>query len=94
MNQLMRTGLIASVLGLLPFVMFVGASNTTTINGEVVQESHLNILGLVLSAIGLAMAVRGLRSTPQAQRSAPGLALAVVAIVICIVQIGASAGLY
>ncbi|NED98034.1 hypothetical protein G1H11_22300 [Phytoactinopolyspora alkaliphila] len=82
---------VAAALGLLPFVLFAGASSTTTVNGEVVQDSRFNMLGLVLAIAGLVMAWRALvaRGGQRRLRSA----LASVAGVICLVQLPHSAGL-
>jgi hypothetical protein len=38
--------LVAAVLGALPFLVFVGTSQTSTVNGETVLDSQFNILGL------------------------------------------------
>lgn len=87
-----RRPLLAIVLGLLPFVVFVGTSNTARVNGELVRDEQLNILGLLLAAAGLWMAVASLRagSQPATLRRVA----AVAAILVCSVQLAASAGLF
>lgn len=87
-----RKPLVALVLGLLPFVLFVGIYNTVTINGELVREESINILGLVLAVIGLGLAVRSFG--PVAEHTTPCRILAIAAILVCILQIPATIGLY
>jgi hypothetical protein len=94
-KQLLRQPAIALLLGVLPFWLFVGASSSTTINGQVVQQSHFNVLGLVLAGIGLAMAVRLLWGDFQAKQNwLPRTGLAILAALVCLAQLGYSVGLY
>ena len=87
----LRRPLIALVLGLMPSVVFVGVSNTVTVNGELLRDDRLNILGIVLAIAGLALAVTSLR--PPGAFGALRKALAIVALLVCGVQLAASAGL-
>lgn len=87
-----RRPLVALMLGLLPFVLFAGLKNTARVNGVVVQDDQLNIIGLVLAFTGIVLAVTSMRS-----RSAfDGLrrSIAAVAVLVCLVQIPISAGLF
>lgn len=51
-----KLGVVALLLAL-PFVVHVGASGRTVVNGEVVSEYNVNYLGILLAVVGLAMAV-------------------------------------
>lgn len=87
-----RRPLLAIILGLLPFVLFLGTSSTVRVNGQLVRDDQLNILGLVLAAAGLWMAIASLRpSSPPAMLRRLA---AVAAILVCGVQLAASAGLF
>jgi hypothetical protein len=67
--------LVAAVLGVLPFVVFAGTSQTTVVNGLTVHDSALNLLGLGLAVVGIAVAVATLRRRPgRATVIAAGLA--------------------
>ncbi|WP_395678705.1 hypothetical protein [Inquilinus sp.] len=85
----LRAPLIAILLGLLPFWLFVGMSQTTKINGEVVQDSSLNVLGIVLAVIGIVIAFKMLRddgSFGQPPRWWARTVLAIVAILLGLFQ--------
>ncbi|MFB9968575.1 hypothetical protein ACFFMP_00180 [Pseudoroseomonas cervicalis] len=86
----LRRPLVAIALGLLPFWLFLGFSNEVRVNGELVGGSRFNLGGLILAGIGLSMAVGVLRETP---RWAPRLALAALAVPICLAQLAISAEL-
>lgn len=88
----LKSPLTALALGILPFWVFVGTSNRSTVNGRVVSDSSFNLLGLVMAGIGTAMAFRILRD--DAPRDLPRTALAVVAILVCIFQLWLSADLF
>jgi hypothetical protein len=87
----LRRPLIALILGLLPFLLFVGVSNTVKVNGVVARDDNFNLLGIVLAIAGLSLAVSSLRS--RGAFGAARKAAAVVALVACGVQIVASIGL-
>ena len=53
--------LIAIVLGLLPFVLFVGSTNTVDVNGARVREESFNLLGLILAVLGIVLAMQSIR---------------------------------
>jgi hypothetical protein len=78
-------------LGLLPFVVFVGTTSTTTVNGEVVRHDELNVAGLALAIGGLALAWRVVRS-PGGHRLVR-LAIAGAGALLCLVQVPISVGL-
>lgn len=86
-----KTPLIAILLGVLPFFVFLGSSQTVTINGDVVRDDQFNLFGVVLAVIGLWLAFTVLR--PSAPRDMARKALAVVAMLLCLVQLAASFGL-
>lgn len=92
MFSAIRRPLLAIILGLLPLVLFMGVSNTVRVNGELVRDDQLNILGLVLAGAGLWIAMGSLRP------GSPHLALrrltAIMAVLICGAQLAASAGLF
>ncbi|KAF5884405.1 MULTISPECIES: hypothetical protein [Rhizobium] len=82
---------IGVLLGLLPFLLFVGSTNTVDVNGVRVREDSFNLLGLILAVIGIVLAMRSIRPLPGVTRLRP--ILAVFAIVVCLVQILVSIGL-
>lgn len=92
MLNTLRKPLLALILGLLPFVAFVGARGTTRINGRLVQQEEVNLFGLALAVAGLVVAWRYTRA-PMG-RSPIGNAVAVVAVIACLVQIPTSAGMF
>ncbi|QEN89852.1 hypothetical protein FZC33_27645 [Labrys sp. KNU-23] len=92
--QRLRPPLTGLVLGVLPLWLFVGTSESFSVNGQFVSQSRFNILGLVLAGIGLAMMIKLLwNDGPWARRWLPRTALAVVAAAICLVQLAYSVGL-
>jgi hypothetical protein len=78
-------------LGLLPFVVFVGTTSTTTVDGEVVRHEELNVAGLVMAIAGLALAFRVVRG-PGRNRTVRSV-IAGVGALLCIVQVPLSVGL-
>ena len=88
---------IALLLGILPFWLFFGFHQRATVNGRVVQDSGLNILGLVFAVAGIVMVFRMLRddgSYGHPPRWLPRTVLAVLAGLVCLFQAGQSLGLY
>lgn len=83
-----KTVLIAALLGILPYFLFIGGTNTATVNGVVVRDEQFNLLGIVCALIGLWLVFTILR------RSAPKdmvrKALGVVAGLLCLLQLAAS----
>jgi hypothetical protein len=91
----LTTPLIALVLGILPIWLFMGFGSRTVVNGRVVQDDQFNVLGLVLALIGISMAIRVLRGEGvQRLNWWPRRLLAVLALLVCVGQVGLSAGLY
>ena len=79
---------MALALGVVPFFLFVGTSQTVTVNGSVVRDEQINFLGAVLAIVGFGLALRVLLlRTPKALVSAlaAGLALPV-----CLLQLATS----
>ncbi|RDE07674.1 hypothetical protein [Pelagibacterium lacus] len=84
-----KTPLIAILLGVLPYFIFVGSSQTITVNGAVVRDEQFNLLGIVLAVVGLWLAFTVLR--PSAPGDVVRKALAGIAALLCLVQLAASA---
>lgn len=93
----LRRPLVAILLGVLPFWLFVGMSQTTKINGEVVQDSSLNVLGVITAVAGLVVVFKMLRddgSFGQPARWWPRTVLTILAGLLCAFQVVQSLGLY
>ncbi|CEJ12764.1 hypothetical protein BN1110_03067 [bacterium YEK0313] len=93
----LRAPAIALLLGILPFWLFFGFHQKATVNGRVVQDSGLNILGLALAIAGIIMVFKMLRddgSYGHPPRWLPRTVLAVLAGLVCLFQAGQSLGLY
>lgn len=82
------TPLIAISLALVPFFLFIGSTDTVTINGEVVSDNRFNLGGLVMAIAGLGMVFGILR--PSAPKDAARKGVAVIAALLCLVQIASS----
>jgi hypothetical protein len=78
-------------LGLLPFVVFVGTTSSTTVNGEVVRQEELNVAGLVMAIAGLFLAFRVVRG-PGRNRIVRSV-IAGAGALLCVVQLPLSIGL-
>lgn len=85
-----KTPLIAIVLGVVPFFIFLGSSQTMTVNGVTVRDEQFNLLGIALAIIGLWLALTVLR--PSAPRDFPRKILAAVAVLLCLLQLATSFG--
>ncbi|WIY52160.1 hypothetical protein O9Z70_11880 [Devosia sp. YIM 151766] len=83
-----KTPLIAVLLGILPFFVFLGCSQTVTVNGATVRDEQINLVGMVLAVAGLGLAFTVLR--PSAPRDSARKILAAVAGVLCLLQLAAS----
>lgn len=83
--------LAALALGFSPLLLFGGASSKTTGNGQVVQDSQFNVLGLLLAIVGLVIAWRCVVASGGNRLLKSSLAG--VAAVICVIQLPLSAGL-
>lgn len=93
----LRSPAIALILGIAPFWLFFGFQQRATVNGRVVQDSGLNILGLALAIAGIVMVFKVLRddgSYGHPPRWLPRTVLAVLAGLVCLFQAGQSLGLY
>ena len=91
----LKTPVYALILGILPIWLFAGFGNRLVVNGQLVQDDRFNVLGIILAIIGLTMAFRMLRDDRGSQyRWGPRTALGIIAALVCIAQIGLSAGLY
>lgn len=80
--------IIALALAIIPFFLFLGTTNLVTVNGEVVSDDRFNLGGLIMAVIGLVMVFGILR--PSAPKDAARKGLAVVAGILCLVQIANS----
>ncbi|MBP0581841.1 hypothetical protein J8I29_21105 [Labrys sp. LIt4] len=93
----LKRPLVAILLGVLPFWLFLGASERRKVNGEVVFESDLNLLGVGMAIIALGLAFTMLRrdgSPGQPQRWWPRTLLVIAAIPLALFQLGYSIGFY
>jgi hypothetical protein len=79
-------------LGLLPFVVFVGTTSSTTVNGEVVRHEELNVAGLVMAIAGLILAFRVVRHPGGNRIVRSGIAGA--GALLCVVQLPLSVDLF
>jgi hypothetical protein len=86
-----KAPVLALLLGLVPFLAFIGTSSTVTINGEVVRNEQFNLLGLTCALIGLGIVFTILR--PSAPRDLPRKLLAGLAGAVCLLQLAASLSL-
>lgn len=82
---------VAIVLAVLPFWVFGGSSSSTTVNGEVVSEQSVNLLGVVLAVAAIVIGVKRVRG--EGGNVAVRRTLSVVAIVIGVVQLPLCVGL-
>lgn len=90
-----RYPLIALMLGLLPFWLFVGTSQTKTYNGTLIESSRFNVLGCVFGLIGLVMAVKVIfKRGPSDQYRWPATAVSALAVIVCLVQLGDASELF
>lgn len=80
--------LIALALAIVPFFVFIGTTDTVTVNGAVVSDNRFNLGGLIMAAIALGMVWSVLR--PSAPRDEGRKGLAVVAGLFCALQIVSS----
>lgn len=80
--------LIALALAVIPFFLFIGSTDMVTVNGEVVADNRLNLGGLVMAVAGLILVFRVLK--PSAPKDAARKGIAVVAGLLCLVQIANS----
>ncbi|MDO5641451.1 MAG: hypothetical protein Q4G26_03540 [Paracoccus sp. (in: a-proteobacteria)] len=79
-----RRQIIAIILALLPFVLFIGTTNVTTINGQTVQDSRFNLAGVILSLVAFSMAAPFLR---RGGVTLAGRVLALVAVALSLLQL-------
>jgi len=89
--------LAAALLAVLPFWLFLGSVYEQKVNGEMVSESRLNLLGIGMAAIALGLAFSTLRrdDTPgRPPRWWPRTMLAIAVIPVALFQLGYSIGFY
>lgn len=84
----LKTPIVALALGVVPFFLFVGSSQSVTINGTVVRDEQFNLLGALLALVGLGLAVRTLLSRDH--KALVSKAVAGLAVLVCLVQLAAS----
>lgn len=83
-----KTPLIAALLAIIPYFLFLGATNTVTVNGATVTDDRFNLLGVILALIGLGLVVSVLR--PSAPKDTGRKLAAALAGVLCVLQLAAS----
>lgn len=84
--------LVGIVLAVVPFWVFGGTTSRTTVNGEVVTETAINLLGLVLAAVAVAIGVK--RLLQKGGAVAVRRTLATLAVVAGVVQVPFSLGVW
>lgn len=82
--------IIALILGIVPFFLFIGTTSMTTLNGEVVAESRFNFGGILLALIGIGLAWKSL----SGGRVLAQKILAALAVLICVLQLISSSGIW
>jgi len=80
--------LIAIALAIVPFFLFIGSTDTVTVNGAVVSDNRFNLGGLVMAIAGLALVFGVLK--PSAPKDGARKGIAVIAALLCLVQIANS----
>jgi drug/metabolite transporter (DMT)-like permease len=84
------------VLGLLPFVVFLGATSSTVENGEVTSYQYLNLaaiaLGIAAVCVGVALMRRSPNTTAADRRPGWAVAVGVVLILLGAFQVVRGAG--
>ena len=83
--------LIAFVLAIVPFFVFIGVTDSLTVNGKIVSDNRFNVGGLHMAIIGLGIVFRILRSA--ATRDAKSKVVATGVGLLCFVQIANSIGI-
>ncbi|MBN9392569.1 MAG: hypothetical protein J0I20_31330 [Chloroflexi bacterium] len=63
--SLTKNDIVGLVAGILPFFLFIGGSTTQTVNGQVVNQSSLNLVALIGGAIAIIMAFIGFRTMSE-----------------------------
>lgn len=86
-----KTPITALILALLPYLLFVGSSETMTVNGVVVRDEQINFLGIICALVGLGLVFSVLR--PSAPRDGARKALAIIAGLLCLLQLAAAINL-
>jgi len=82
-----KASFIALALGVIPFFLFLGTSQTVTVNGTVVRDEQFNVLGVVLAIAGTGLALRILLS--RAPKTLVSTLVAGLAIPVCLLQLAA-----
>lgn len=80
--------LIAILLAIIPFFVFIGSQDAVRVNGAVMADHRFNLLGVILGLVAIGMAVSILK--PSAPGSTARKALGALAGVLGIVQIAAA----
>nr|WP_314261605.1 hypothetical protein [uncultured Devosia sp.] len=80
--------LIALALAIIPFFLFFGTTDMVRVNGEVVSDNRFNLGGLVMAIVGLVIVWGVLK--PSAPKDAARKSVAVIAGLLCCVQIANS----
>ena len=80
--------LVALALAIIPFFLFLGTTDMVRVNGEVVSDNRFNLGGLVMAIVGLVIVWGVLK--PSAPKDATRKSVAVIAGLLCCVQIANS----
>ncbi|WP_343312672.1 hypothetical protein AAIB41_07415 [Brucella sp. BE17] len=84
----LKKPILAIILAIIPFFVFLGSQKTVQINGALTTDSRFNILGVILGVIAIGMAISVLRSSSSDNTMRMGLGAA--AGILGVVQIAAA----
>ncbi|TBV06738.1 hypothetical protein [Phytopseudomonas dryadis] len=84
----LKKPLIAIILAIIPFFVFLGSQDTVRVNGVVTADNRFNILGVVLGLVAVGMALSILK--PSASGSVARKALGALAGLLGVVQVVAA----
>ena len=59
---LTKNDIIGLIAGIIPFFIFIGSSSTSSVNGQVVSHSSLNLVAILGGVVAIIMAFIGFRS--------------------------------
>jgi hypothetical protein len=85
-----KTPLIAILLAVLPYFIFLGSSQTVAVNGVTIRDDQFNLLGVVLAIVGLWLVFAVLRPSAPSDRARK--IVAIIAGLLCALQLVASLG--
>jgi hypothetical protein len=63
--SLTKNDILGLIAGIIPFFVFIGSSSTSSVNGQVVSQSSLNLVAIIGGVIAVGMAFVGFRSLSE-----------------------------